>query len=76
MTDQPIIGEKYHWNNSEVKVLNVRYNYKMAKQFKDGSVYSGNTTYDVEIEDVTPNGRFLGTKIWTPFTAAGFDLIK
>jgi hypothetical protein len=74
----PIVGQIYNWTayNSTVEIVNVEETKTPAKEYEDGSLSGPSTTYMVKIKDITPEGKYEGEVLRTPFTSAGFKLIK
>jgi hypothetical protein len=74
----PIVGQIYNWTayNSIVEIVNVEETKTPAKEYEDGSLSGPSTAYMIKIKDITPEGKYEGEVLRTPFTSAGFKLIK
>jgi hypothetical protein len=74
----PTVGQIYKWigYDSTVKILDVEETKTSTKEYEDGSITGPSTRYTVKIKDVTPGGKYEGTVLRTPFTSAGFKLLK
>ncbi len=70
----PTINQKYRWNDSDVIVKAFTKVTIPEKHHADGSYSPSRDRYSVQIEDVTPDGRFEGDVIWTAWTTRGFEV--